>query len=249
MPLKCEEDTSEMIAVVIYFHRPHSYFRFSPCHFLLGTSCCSGVDCPELAKNKKQTTQPYGDEAKQFTEILCLHKVVKITLLRKDQYGRAVCAVETMPTAGVLFRWVPGRGRKDVSIELAKAGMAELYTGGGAEYFNQREVIESVIAEAKRQKRGIWSLKNRVSAAEQKRILKSGEVLPRLQDVSNQQSRSRAAEVASRGGGGAYKAASATLGGALSSKQKPTQPVTVQKKSAYRSTALEAVMTGLELVQ
>lgn len=94
-----------------------------------------GVDCPELAKNKKQTTQPFAETAKEFTTQFCLHKVVKITFLRKDRYGRAVAVVETMPKAGVLFKWVPGLGRKDLTTELAKEGLAELYTSGGAEYW------------------------------------------------------------------------------------------------------------------
>jgi len=91
-----------------------------------------GVDTPEIGKNKRQTSQPYGEEAKQFTTNLVYHKMVKITFLRKDQYGRAVAGVETV--GGGLLRWLPGFGPKDLSMELATAGLAELYTGGGAEY-------------------------------------------------------------------------------------------------------------------
>jgi len=97
-----------------------------------------GVDCPELAKKKSQTSQPFGEQAKQFTIEFCLHTVVKITLLRKDHYGRALAAVERLPPAGPLLKWVPGLGRQDLSVALAREGLAELYTSGGAEYWVSR---------------------------------------------------------------------------------------------------------------
>lgn len=83
-----------------------------------------GVDAPETAKNKNQTSQPFGDDAKLFTSNNVYHQMVKITLLQKDKYGRAVGAVETISNPS-----------KDLSIELAKRGLAELYTGGGAQYW------------------------------------------------------------------------------------------------------------------
>lgn len=98
-----------------------------------------GVDCPEIAKNKNQESQPFGEKAKQFTTEFCMHKVVKITFLRKDHYGRALAAVESLPVAGPLLKWVPGLGRKDLSVLLAREGLAELYTSGGAAYWVRRE--------------------------------------------------------------------------------------------------------------
>jgi endonuclease YncB( thermonuclease family) len=86
-----------------------------------------GVDCPEISKNKNQITQPFGIEAKEYTSNLIDHQIVKITLLRKDRYGRAVAMVETIPP-NILT------SSKDLSIELARQGYAELYTGGGFEY-------------------------------------------------------------------------------------------------------------------
>jgi endonuclease YncB( thermonuclease family) len=94
-----------------------------------------GIDCPEIAKNKKQATQPFGDEAKQFTSDLIYHQMVKVTFLSRDRYGRAIAMVETLPSAGVLLSGLPGLGPKDLSIELARQGLAELYEGGGAEYY------------------------------------------------------------------------------------------------------------------
>lgn len=92
-----------------------------------------GVDCPELAKNGNKG-QAFAQEAKQFTSDLLYHRMVKITFLRKDQYRRAVAVVETLGRGGPLLSWIPGLRPRDVSVELAAAGLAELYTGGGAEY-------------------------------------------------------------------------------------------------------------------
>ena len=94
-----------------------------------------GVDCPELSKRKNQTSQPFALEAKQFTIDFCLHQTVKITFLRKDQYGRAIAVVERLPPAGPLLKWIKGLGRTDLTVALAKNGLAELYTSGGAEYW------------------------------------------------------------------------------------------------------------------
>ena len=129
------------------------------------------VDTPETAKSKNGISQPFGDEATAFTTKLVLHKVVKITLLRKDQYRRAVAVVETVPSplAFLGFGIVLGRRRKDVSLELTKAGLAELYTGGGAEYNNNLPKLQKALDRAKRRKKGIWSLPNRVSAADYKK--------------------------------------------------------------------------------
>lgn len=95
-----------------------------------------GVDCPEIAKNKRQTTQPFGEDAHEFTKSLVLHSVVRITFLRRDQYGRAVAAVQTIPK----FPFLP-TPRKDLSVQLAKHGLAELYTGGGAEYWVSQTLL------------------------------------------------------------------------------------------------------------
>lgn len=90
-----------------------------------------GVDTPETAKNKNQRSQAFGDEATDFTSNRTLHKMLRITFLRKDQYHRAVCVVETVNNWCQCWPWSPPR---DLSVALAQQGLAELYTGGGAEY-------------------------------------------------------------------------------------------------------------------
>ena len=122
-----------------------------------------GVDTPETGKNKRQVSMPFGDEAKQFTNNLVYHKMVKVTLLRRDKYGRAVACVEVMPDG---LAWPSLR---DLSLALAEAGLAEMYTGAGAVYYNKRDDLEQAIVVAQRDHRGIWSLENRQTIADYKR--------------------------------------------------------------------------------
>ena len=133
-----------------------------------------GVDCPEIQKRSTDPpSQPFGDEAKQFTSNLVLGKQVRITLLRKDQYGRAVSKVET-PRPLIL----PFLKRKDVSVELVDRGLATIYTGGGAEYSGNKELLEKKLSIAKRKKIGIWSQGSEmVSPAEFKRQQKRAAAL------------------------------------------------------------------------
>ena len=123
-----------------------------------------GVDCPEIQKRKNDPpSQPFGDEAKEYVSNSVLGKKVKVTLLSKDRYKRAIGKVET-PRKFILF------GQKDLSIELIRRGLATLYTGGGAEYSNNLDILRTKEADAQKQKRGIWSLGNEmISPADFKR--------------------------------------------------------------------------------
>jgi micrococcal nuclease len=130
-----------------------------------------GVDCPELQKRSTDPpSQPYAVEAKDFTSQLVLGKKVRIKLLRKDQYGRAVAKVETRRGIIPFFD-----RRKDVSIELLRRGFATVYRGGGAAYDGKKHVLEGLEDQARRRRRGIWSAEDneRVSPAEFKRQQKA----------------------------------------------------------------------------
>lgn len=96
-----------------------------------------GIDAPEVAKNKNQITQPFGLDAKMYTYNSIYHKIVKVTILQKDKYGRVVGAVEA-------FNNKTGDHTTDLSIELAKRGLAEMYTGGGAQYWVCRPYIKNI---------------------------------------------------------------------------------------------------------
>jgi endonuclease YncB( thermonuclease family) len=64
----------------------------------------------------------------------------------------------------------PPFSRKDVSVQLSQRGLATLYTGGGAEYDGNRELLEAKQKEAKKKKRGVWSQGDKMmSSAEFKR--------------------------------------------------------------------------------
>ena len=108
-----------------------------------------GVDAPEIGKFGKPS-MPKANDAKKFAQRLVQDKVVRIKLLRKDQYGRAVAKVQSN---GIL----PFKPKKDLTMEIAKNGYASLYTGGGAEYDGKKDRLERVINRAKKEKRGIWS--------------------------------------------------------------------------------------------
>jgi endonuclease YncB( thermonuclease family) len=77
-----------------------------------------GVDTPELAKNKNQSSQPFAEEAKEFTKKLLFHQKVVVTFLGKDQYGRAIAQVQTIPVSTLGGTLPP----KDASVELVGAG-------------------------------------------------------------------------------------------------------------------------------
>lgn len=84
----------------------------------------AGIDAPEMAHFGGEC-QPYAKEAKEWLTRFVEGRRVTIQLMRYDQYGRAVAAVYV----GRLFR-------KNVSVEMVKAGFATIYENGGAEYGN-----------------------------------------------------------------------------------------------------------------
>jgi endonuclease YncB( thermonuclease family) len=139
-----------------------------------------GVDCPELKKKSNDApSQPFAQEAKDFTSQLVLGQPVDIKLLRKDQYGRAVAAVQTHS------------GNIDVSVELTARGLALLYKGSGAEYNGNKEMLQTIQATAKQNQQGMWSLGDAmVTPAEfkrqQKELAKQQQLLLQQQQVLEQ---------------------------------------------------------------
>lgn len=144
-----------------------------------------GVDAPETAKFGNPE-QPYAREAKEYVARHVDGKMVRVKLLRKDQYSRAVAKVT------VRHRVLPFL-RTDLTKGLAERGYATLYTGGGAEYDGKREVLEKKIKRAQRRRRGIWSngVGNHVDPAAYKREIKA-----------RKGSKSRGGSGGSSGGGG-----------------------------------------------
>lgn len=106
-----------------------------------------GVDAPELA-HFGNPTMPKAQDAKEWASSVVDGKIVRIKLLRRDQYNRAVAKVTTKG-------FLPFT-KKDLSIGLVEQGYGTLYTGGGAEYDGKRQVLERKIKVAQKKKKGIW---------------------------------------------------------------------------------------------
>eukprot|EP00934_Nitzschia_sp_Nitz4_P000304 Nitzschia sp. Nitz4//scaffold186_size43309//722//1369//NITZ4_007312-RA/size43309-processed-gene-0.24-mRNA-1//1//CDS//3329539743//304//frame0 len=117
------------------------------------------IDTPETPKFGKPG-QPFGKEAKERLQSLIGNKRIKVRLLSKDQYGRAVAQV-----------FVPSWFRRRCADEiLLKEGLAEVYQGMGAVYGPRgKDAYLALEASAQEEKKGIWSQKKRESAAEYKR--------------------------------------------------------------------------------
>ena len=117
------------------------------------------IDTPETSKFGRPS-QPFGEEAKEHLSSLVNDRMVKVRVLATDQYGRGVGEVLA---PGPLF----GFPRKYADTEMLKAGLAEVYQGGGAVYGqNGKEAYLAMEEKARKKKKGIWSLRNRETAAE-----------------------------------------------------------------------------------
>ena len=124
------------------------------------------IDTPETAKFGKPG-QPFGEEAKEHLGSMIQEKMVKIRLLEKDQYGRGVAEVMR---PGFFF----GFPKKYMDQEMLQAGLAEVYQGSGAVYGHKgKEAYLAMEEKARNKKRGMWSQKNRESAAEFKARMKA----------------------------------------------------------------------------
>mmetsp|Transcript_13942 Transcript_13942/g.33422 ORF Transcript_13942/g.33422 Transcript_13942/m.33422 type:complete len:276 (-) Transcript_13942:2446-3273(-) len=121
------------------------------------------IDTPETAKFGKEG-QPFGEEAKKHLQDLAEQKIVNIRLLTKDQYGRGVAELRT----GI---WP---FRKYADEEMLRAGLAEVYQGGGAVYGHKgKDAYLAMEEKARANGKGIWSHKSRESAAEYKARMKA----------------------------------------------------------------------------
>jgi endonuclease YncB( thermonuclease family) len=229
-----------------------------------------GVDCPETAKPQKGTpAQPFANEATAFTSERVLYRMVRITFLRRDQYRRAVAEVSLLgpnrPLSTTYYQQnqsgkAGGRrgflervfGRRapsrDLSIALAREGLAELYVGGGAEYHDKRDQLEAAIAAARSDRRGIWSIseKNRVSTAEFKRNGGGGVVVAAKQEkqfARPGQHSSLAVSPIPRGGGVVLWGPKRLSKEATKTNKEPTKS---RKLGKCSSSCMDAVVTGLE---
>ncbi|EME31993.1 uncharacterized protein Gasu_07400 [Galdieria sulphuraria] len=127
----------------------------------------AGVDAPECA-HFGAPGQEGGEQAKKWLRNYLKDRAVTVQLHSLDQYSRAVCTVHVRK--GIL------RLKKNVSYELVKVGHAVVYRGFGAEYNGILRKLENAETEARKRKRGMWSVRNKpvISPQEYKRALKEG---------------------------------------------------------------------------
>ncbi len=107
----------------------------------------AGVDTCETVKYNKsgvmtKSGQPYGDEAKKFTEQLVGNKFVRVYVYGIDQYKRVLGFVDVKEA--------------NLNLELVRAGLAEVYIGG--EYGPFKKGLMEAERDAKDKGKGMWSL-------------------------------------------------------------------------------------------
>lgn len=131
----------------------------------------AGVDAPETA-HYGAPGQKFGQEAKTWLKNIAEYKRASLKIHRLDQYNRVLGTVHVKRENSVL-RFL-GLGRRNISLELTKAGYAEVYKGVNAEYGGQLKRLQKAQATAMRQRLGMWRDKNILSPAEYKARLREG---------------------------------------------------------------------------
>ncbi len=110
---------------------------------------------------------PFADDAKEWTYNQANNKVVKVTLLQRDQYNRVIGEVETIGQKG--------NPSVDLSIGLAHNGYATMYKGKGAVYDGHKDILEREVKWAQDHRVGMWTngVENVKTPAEFKREMKA----------------------------------------------------------------------------
>ncbi|RUS25692.1 hypothetical protein BC938DRAFT_471785 [Jimgerdemannia flammicorona] len=109
----------------------------------------AGVDAPESA-SFSMPAQPFSIEARAWLTKEVLNRDVIVRLLSRDQYQRVV---------GMAFvrRYPFPFPRRNVSLEMLRAGLATVYTGKGAEYGGILEKLKRAEEMARRERKGMWA--------------------------------------------------------------------------------------------
>jgi len=110
------------------------------------TVSLAGIDAPGISRIKSGPGQPYGQRAKEYLAGLVLNELVDIKAYGQDTNDHIV---------GVIF--VEGN---NINLEMVRAGLAEVCRGKPPKGFNLEPYLK-VEAEARKAKRGIWSLGER----------------------------------------------------------------------------------------
>ncbi|KAF7683942.1 putative endonuclease lcl3 [Astathelohania contejeani] len=122
----------------------------------------AGIDSPEM-RHWDIEEQELAVESKNYLSQLIFRKTVQIILIKIDRYSRILAMV-----------YLPGIiERKNIAIEMVKAGMACVYIGSDFEYCGSIDKLKKTEEDAKRRKIGIWGLNNYVSPMEHKKKMRS----------------------------------------------------------------------------
>ncbi len=110
------------------------------------TVSLAGIDAPEITRIKSGSGHPYGQRAKEYLAELILNELVDIKAYGQDTNDRIL---------GVVF--LEG---KNINLEIVRAGLAEVCRGKAPKGLNLEPYLK-VEAEARKAKRGIWSVGER----------------------------------------------------------------------------------------
>ena len=102
-----------------------------------------GIDTPETSRKKRDPGQPFSQKAKEYLAGLILNKTVDVKGYGLGPYNRIL---------GVIYL-----DKKNINLEMVKAGLAEVYRGKAPKKFNLLPYWQAE-KEAKDDKRGMWSL-------------------------------------------------------------------------------------------
>jgi len=107
----------------------------------------AGIDAPEGSHFGREA-QPYAPEALAWLKSYILNRRIRAYIYKRDQYDRLVATV--FVRRGIF--------RRDVGLEMLKAGLATVYEAkSGAEFGNLEAKYRSTEAWAKLKRRGMWA--------------------------------------------------------------------------------------------
>lgn len=107
----------------------------------------AGIDAPEGGHFGKPA-QPHSAEALGWLKNYILNRRVRAYIYKRDQYERVVA---TVFVRRFLFR-------RDVGLEMLKAGLATVYEAKmGAEFGDFEDKYRQVEEKAKKKRRGMWA--------------------------------------------------------------------------------------------
>jgi endonuclease YncB( thermonuclease family) len=101
----------------------------------------AGIDAPEKSKRKRESGQPFSQQATKYLAGLVLNKCVGVKECGVDRYGRIL---------GIVVL-----GGKDINLAMVKMGFAEVYRGKPARGFDLAPYIAAQ-NEAMDKERGMW---------------------------------------------------------------------------------------------